>query len=533
VILYDDFLGQTRYDQLKFGKNEDSQLIRLIKLAERSDNIRFILTTREYIIADARLSHGVFDTHVDNIVKCTINLGDYSRAHRAKVLFNHLYFSDLPQEKLDAIVSSEIYKDIIDHKHFNPRIIQAISMRANSESLNARDFVEYISSKLDDPAEIWHGPFSNQIMPLSRWILAVLWTMNGKADVRKLKNAVVALQGSAFEAETALQFTKCLREIANNFTTSETYPHALRKSEVIEISFQNPSIKDYIESFLVSEVAWVETIAENIIYSAQFEQLGILLKKLDERVSTHVAQKLIQRYQVAPGEPKGDTYRNGLGELVFTDNDLYSRYDEALTILKISERAIRIEGVCPGHKFLTTINGWISLLGKISESGAVAYSIRRLVGWVVSSKYWVVYEYKIKKSFYYALMNCVHSMPRWCEELSTINILHECSTIIGIELSALDKLKFQHDADCRAREIFDCEESTQALDEAADHLEQLQQRMKIGSGKLVAQLRGKSDSLYSESSSIMDGIDTAISTSSEDEVDVDLMFSELLSGRCA
>jgi len=527
AILYDDFLGQTRYDQLKFGKNEDSHLIQLIRLAERSNNIRFILTSREYIISDARVSHGVFDTYADQISKCTINLGDYSKAHRAKVLFNHLYFSDLSHDKLRAIVSRKLYKTIIGHKHFNPRIIETISSKANSDSLSPSEFIDFITSKLDNPAEIWEGPFNNEIRPLSRWILAVLWTMNGKSDLKKLKRAVVALSESAFGAESAFDFRLCLRELADTFITSATYRHASGDEDIIEISFQNPSINDYMEAFLIAEPLWIESIASEALFSVQHMKIESIIGMLSGDEKLRAAAKLFNRRQLGAGEAKGDTYRNREGILVYTENDLYTKYDDVLVTLKISEHMIDSKEY-PNHSLVTTTIGWDSQLQMAAETGAAPYSIRRMIEWLTRSKYWRRYEHEIKKAFYRSLMNCVHATPDWCEELSTINILHECTALMGIELSTLDKLKFQHDADCRATEVLDYEENVQILDDTADHLEQFHNRMKFGSKDLVLRLREKSDSLFAEDGSPEEGVDSAISQTGDTELDIDAMFFELV-----
>ncbi|MEA3179415.1 MAG: hypothetical protein QOI59_2938, partial [Gammaproteobacteria bacterium] len=121
VIFYDDFLGTFRFDEAKFAKNEDTSLMRFVEKARRSPAIRFILTTREMIFADARRLHGAFERQADELKKCTILLEDYARANRARVLYNHLYFSDLPDSRLQRFVSQQVYRDIVTHKHFQPQ----------------------------------------------------------------------------------------------------------------------------------------------------------------------------------------------------------------------------------------------------------------------------------------------------------------------------------------------------------------------------------------------------------------------------
>ncbi|MBK9169736.1 MAG: ATP-binding protein [Bryobacterales bacterium] len=97
VVLYDDFLGRLRFDEQKFGKNEECSLLEFLANVRRAQNLRLILTTREYILADAQRMHGAFAARANEILKCTLSLRDYSKLHLpTKMLFNHLYFSDLP-----------------------------------------------------------------------------------------------------------------------------------------------------------------------------------------------------------------------------------------------------------------------------------------------------------------------------------------------------------------------------------------------------------------------------------------------------
>lgn len=529
AILYDDFLGQTRYDQLKFGKNEDTLLINLIKLAERKSNIRFILTSREYIIADARISHGVFDSNADSISKCTVNLSDYSSTHRARVLFNHLYFSNLPKEKIQAIVESKLYRTIIEHKHFNPRIISAISNKANSESLNKNDFLNYISAKFDNPAEIWDGPFNNDIMPLSRWILVTLWTMGGKAEIEKLKEAVVALKTIAFDTESALLFNKCLRELAENFITSEVYKHARQSDRSItEISFQNPSINEYIESFLRTETTWIKAISERSTFFTQLEKILTILESLPTTDGATIAQCLLARHNDIGYKPKGDTYRSSDGVLVFTDSDLYSEHDTTLTLLRISALTPDLGSQYEIEKTINTYNGWTSQLENLASRGSAPYSIRKLANWLTKSVYWEIHHADIKRAFYTAFTNCINSQPYWCNELSTLNILHECTHLFGIELNSLEKLKIQFDADCRAKEILDSEDNIQVLEETADHLEKFHQRMKFGTRQLIDDLREKADVNYANDEGARTDLDEAITPPNSEKLDIDAMFSELI-----
>jgi len=174
VIYYDDVLGRIRFDAEKFAKNEESSIIRLMDKVRRSKSLRFILTTREYILADAQRIHGAFAARASEFKLCTISLDDYTRTKRAQILFNHLYFSDLPDSKLERLVQAKAYRLIVEHRHFNPRTIEMICKDANSRTVSHADFVAYVERQFENPAMIWEHPFLNDINDVGRLILVLL-----------------------------------------------------------------------------------------------------------------------------------------------------------------------------------------------------------------------------------------------------------------------------------------------------------------------------------------------------------------------
>jgi hypothetical protein len=56
IFYYDDFLGQTSFEE-KFNKNEDRRLLNFIETVRKSPNTRFIMTTREYILNQAKFTY--------------------------------------------------------------------------------------------------------------------------------------------------------------------------------------------------------------------------------------------------------------------------------------------------------------------------------------------------------------------------------------------------------------------------------------------------------------------------------------------
>jgi len=121
VFYFDDFLGKTSLEKLQ--KNEDQRLIELMEEVSENENWRFILTTREYILNTARLRYEAFAQPPIDFRLCVVNLADYTRAIRAKILYNHIYFSDLPRPHKLALLQNRRYETILRHRNYNPRVI--------------------------------------------------------------------------------------------------------------------------------------------------------------------------------------------------------------------------------------------------------------------------------------------------------------------------------------------------------------------------------------------------------------------------
>lgn len=124
IYYYDDFLGQTTLDE-KLGKNEDGRLLSLMKRVARDPGKRFILTTHEYILEQAKQRYERLDRYAFDAQTCVVDLADYTFQCRASILYNHVYSSPLSASVKMLFASPNVYRPIIEHRNFNPRIVAA------------------------------------------------------------------------------------------------------------------------------------------------------------------------------------------------------------------------------------------------------------------------------------------------------------------------------------------------------------------------------------------------------------------------
>lgn len=199
VFYYDDFLGQTFLGDRReyLGRNQDASIVDFMEMVARSPQSRFILTTREHILRNAlilseRLHHSQITRH-----QCVLELDDYSTAQRARILYNHLYFSDLPPEYCDEMLRDDFFLTVIKHDHFSPRIIEWLASYTRLYAVPATAYQQHVTRLLESPDSIWAHAFNNQISDAARHVLISFYTLGSWVEISKIEPAFLALHRHA------------------------------------------------------------------------------------------------------------------------------------------------------------------------------------------------------------------------------------------------------------------------------------------------------------------------------------------------
>lgn len=266
IFYYDDFLGQIFLGDRKeyLGHNEDAAIANFMEMIQRSKHSRFILTTREHILRSAlqvseKFAHSLFLKD-----RCIIELEDYSYAQKALILYNHLYFSDLPQSYREAVLENRFFLDVIKNEHFNPRLIEWLSAYRRIENIPPASYQEHISALLEEPEHIWAHAFENQISSAARHLLLVLYTLGHWIGGGNLELAFDAFRqhcaGKYNEYIAVGEFRRTLQELDGAFLSYDQG----------HVSFLNPAIREFIASVIMED----RSVAEDLLTSAiRFEQV--------------------------------------------------------------------------------------------------------------------------------------------------------------------------------------------------------------------------------------------------------------------
>ncbi|MBA4373358.1 MAG: hypothetical protein C0402_10930 [Thermodesulfovibrio sp.] len=270
IFYYDDFLGQTSLAE-KFNKNEDQSLLDFIFTIRQSKLSKLILTTREYILNQARLAYEKIARERFDGETCVIDLSKYTRMNRAKILFNHIYFSDLPMTYKEALLRKRHYLQIIDHKNYNPRIIDLMTQFHRISHISPSAYFEDFMGHLENPLEIWRHAFEEQLSRQARHVLLVMVTLPEEIFLEDLEEAFHIFhshQAKEYNFETtADDFVRAIKEVEGNFLSSE------KSRDNTVIRFHNPSVRDFLEKYLSAN----DRVLHALIESATFFDQGLLL----------------------------------------------------------------------------------------------------------------------------------------------------------------------------------------------------------------------------------------------------------------
>jgi hypothetical protein len=268
IFLFDDFLG-TNFLENKLPNNEEQRIVKFIERVSKSNDKILILTTREYILAQAKQKYDAFNNPSLEFAKCIIDLSQYTKIVKAKILYNHIYFSNLPSEYINNLLSKDTYKSIIEHPNYNPRIIQTITKDEIWKHIESSKFSEHFIEFIRNPKSVWKHVYENQISKLSQCILANLLSAGTPISLEDLKSITqnFARHHSPKYGITysEIEYKKSIRELENTFirTIKDS------KNQIL-VEYQNPSVQDFLVFFFRELPDFVSDI---ILSGMYFNQL--------------------------------------------------------------------------------------------------------------------------------------------------------------------------------------------------------------------------------------------------------------------
>ncbi|MGI4793154.1 MAG: ATP-binding protein, partial [Janthinobacterium lividum] len=318
LFFFDDFLGRIALDERALSA-QDSELSRFISRVRRTPASRFILTTRAYILEQARLASEFLSARQLDLSRFVLDVGLYTRRIRARILYNHLIVANVPAAYVAALCRTGTVKAIVDHPHYNPRVIEWMTEAAHVTSLPAAAYPQSFVEALDDPGLIWDKAFRNHIPRRCQHLLFALFfaAEHGAEleDVREGFELVHPLLCASYGlTRSGTDFEEALKSLEGSFVSISGS----------RISFVNPSVRDYLDRYL-KDKALLVLIAEGACNASAAARMADQFAKLPD-VGEEDWRSLLARlaplcsrlptmagWRRLPGRPGGELRRCDMG----------------------------------------------------------------------------------------------------------------------------------------------------------------------------------------------------------------------------
>ncbi len=242
IVLLDDFLGQ---HYLKIKDSQPTEIKSLISFIKRNSNKKIILNSRITILNEAKEQFLAFNELMENHEKSIylIDLDDMTQLEKAKILYSHIYFNELPRVYFLNIKEDKNYFKIVAHKNYNPRIIEYVLKKRNYACISPDSFFAYIKSKLDNPEDVWRDEFQNRIEETDRTILYTVYSLTDTVIEKDLLERSFDL---------ILRNTSCdysIRQFrASYLRLNGSLLKGVEEKGYLKIGVVNPSVNDFLKN---------------------------------------------------------------------------------------------------------------------------------------------------------------------------------------------------------------------------------------------------------------------------------------------
>ncbi|OBS33030.1 restriction endonuclease [Pseudomonas syringae] len=241
IFYFDDFLGRNYLEAL--SGHEGAKIVSFIKRIVKNPKKRFVLTSRTTILNQGKILNDVFDNSNINRNEFEITLESLEKIDKARILYNHIWHSELDGEYVEQLYSQRRYRTIIDHKNFNPRLIRFITDAQRLENVLPESYWSHIVGLLDDPSQVWDHPFQAQLDDCGR-ALVLLVAMSGRliaeADLSEAFARYLASPGAASltgKKDFLLNLRHLSGSMLTRFVVGDSKPF---------VRLFNPSLGDFV-----------------------------------------------------------------------------------------------------------------------------------------------------------------------------------------------------------------------------------------------------------------------------------------------
>jgi hypothetical protein len=279
IIFIDDCFGQYYF---KLKEWQDEELISLMKYIGLNENKRLILNTRITVLNEAQgISRKLRDYFDDGKLKIkVINMNEIDMEEKAEIFYNHLLKNEIPKDHYLSIKKNKNYRQIINHRNYNPRIIEYVTHKKRYSNIMADDYYTYIMKTLDRPEEVWSEEFKYGLSLEDRIFMYTLFSLTDTyLDINILEECFLnRIKIEVFTDHTINHFLECKRRLSNSLIKIID----INDREMVGVI--NPSINDFMRHIITENRPLKDTIINSAIYIEQLEKLSDDSKSLIQKL---------------------------------------------------------------------------------------------------------------------------------------------------------------------------------------------------------------------------------------------------------
>ena len=214
VILLDDCFGQAYFDMKSTQETELLALIRYIKTCKEKI---ILMNSRVTIFNDVsnRSTELISSLNSNQCKVYKLDLNHMPLLEKAKILYNHMYFNNVPYEYRAINKSDRNYWKIIKHDNYNPRIIEYLCNPQLINRIPKEQYLSHIIETLNNPQKVWQNEYEQRLSKIDRILVTTLYSLsNNFARLDLVKNCFNHRIKSLPDIDTSInQFEKSLNRL--------------------------------------------------------------------------------------------------------------------------------------------------------------------------------------------------------------------------------------------------------------------------------------------------------------------------------
>lgn len=269
VFFFDDFLGRTAlFDSVRGDPRDLASFIRHVR---RSETSRLVLATREYVLQKAKFEIEDLQWQRLEAEKYALTLARYSRLDRARIFYNHIYFSaDVDAIAIADLLAGRAYLNVINHPSYSPRLIEWMTgLGGHILSVAERkQYSRFCMSVLDDPESLWRHAYSRGLGDAERCVLLALPGLPAVVPISDLETAYAAAARCRGLSPSQGAFEAALKVLQDSFVRVIDWGRGR-----LYVSAINPSLIDFLKTRIASTPG---ELTLTLAASTYFEQVTLL-----------------------------------------------------------------------------------------------------------------------------------------------------------------------------------------------------------------------------------------------------------------